>query len=106
MRSSSAAEVFAAVADSPALGCGKTRQDPRMWAHLPCPNLLELHLCKIAVQLGVSSHQPGVMFSCTQLTKLQLHDCSLLGTLQIIGALSAMPGLQQLELVDTVPGRP
>lgn len=84
--------------------CGKTRQESPIWALLTCPNLLELHLCRIAVQLGVSGQQPGVVHSCTQLTTLQLHDCSLLGsTLQIIGALSALPGLQHLELLGTVP---
>jgi len=65
---------------------------------LPCPNLCELDLADIKVQLSASSTQPGVLHSCTRLTKLLLYYCPLTDGHSSLAALSALVALQHLEL--------
>jgi len=48
-------------------------QSGRTLKQLPCPHLRELGLGSMQVQLCGSSTQPGVLHSCTRLTKLLLH---------------------------------
>jgi len=65
---------------------------------LPCPNLRNLKLAYMTVQLGASSMQPGVLHSCTRLTKLQLISCRHTDGRNGLVALSALVSLQHLEL--------
>jgi len=65
---------------------------------LPCPNLRELDLRDMQVQLSASSTQPGVLHSCTRLTKLSLFRCPLTDRHSSPSALSALVELQHLEL--------
>jgi len=71
---------------------------------LPCPNLRELDLTFIDVQLGGSSTQPGVLPSCTRLTFLRLNNCYFTSTDDQYGsslaALSVVVNLRHLELMD------
>jgi len=75
---------------------------------LPCPNLLELDLAFIDVQLGGSSTQPGVLHSCTRLTMLRLDRCYFTSTDEYytnsLAALSALVELQHLGLMDDRDG--
>jgi len=65
---------------------------------LPCPNLRELDVDNMRVQLSGSSTQPGVLHSCTRLTKLQLHCNHLVDEHSSLAALSALVQLQHLFL--------
>jgi len=65
---------------------------------LPCPNLRELDLGLMRVQLSASSTQPGVLHSCTRLTRLMLIACTLSNGHSSLAALSALKGLQKLTL--------
>jgi len=64
---------------------------------LPCPNLRELDLRKMRVQLSASSIQPGVHI-CTRLTKLNLISCCFTPGHIGLAALPALVGLQHLVL--------
>jgi len=66
--------------------------------HLPCPNLRNLELADMTVQLGASSTQPGMLHSCTRLTKLQLDGCHNTDGQNGLVALSALVWLQHLDL--------
>jgi len=65
---------------------------------LPCPNLRELDLGHMQVQLSASSTQQGVLHSCTRLTKLLLQYCQFADGHSSLAALSALVRLQHLEL--------
>jgi len=65
---------------------------------LPCPNLRELDLSFIRVQLSASSTQPGVLHSCTRLTKLTSSFCNFADGHSSLAALSALDGLQRLTV--------
>jgi len=64
---------------------------------LPCPNLRELDLGYMQVQLSASSTQLGVLHSCTRLTKLTLVYCRLTDGQSSLAALSLV-GLQHLTI--------
>jgi hypothetical protein len=81
----------------------KTRPDTAQVLQLPCPNLLELELALVAVQLGPTSTHPGVLHTCTQLTKLRLRACPITDWPTGLAALSAAPQLQDLQLADIQP---
>lgn len=65
---------------------------------LACPNLQELQLEHVDVQLGSTMQSPGVLTVCTALTKLQLRCCSVLDAYSGLGVLAWVPALQHLEL--------
>jgi len=65
---------------------------------LPCPNLRELGLLDMQVQLSASSTHPGLLYSCTRLTKLLLHNCQFIHGHSSLAALSALVELQHLNL--------
>jgi len=65
---------------------------------LPCPNLRELDLVFMDVQLAASSTQPGVLHSCTRLTKLEFVECRFINSRNSLAALSALVGLQHLQV--------
>jgi len=71
---------------------------------LPCPNLRQLDLAYIKVQLDSSSTPPGVLHSCTRLTWLRLDSCYFTNTDENYGsslaALSALVELQHLALLE------
>jgi len=69
---------------------------------LPCPNLRELDLAYMQVQLDASSSQPGVLHSCTRLTKLCFCKCHYIDSRSSLAALTALVGLQHLQLADTL----
>jgi len=66
---------------------------------LPCPNLRELDLHDMKVQLSASSTQPGVLHSCTRLTKLVLFFCQFTVGHSSLAALSSLVLLQHLHLI-------
>jgi len=70
----------------------------RILTQLPCPNLHKLHLQNMRVQLSASSTQPGVLHSCTRLTKLSLIRCPSTDGHSSLAALSALVGLQHLTV--------
>jgi len=69
---------------------------------LPCPNLRELDLAHITIQMSASSTQPGVLHSCTRLTKLLMSYCQFADGHSLccgsLAALSALVGLQHLSI--------
>jgi len=74
---------------------------------LPCPNLRELNLSYIKLQLSGSSTQPRVLHSCTRLNKLLLQYCQFVDGHSSLSALSSLVPLQHLELImGAVVSRP
>jgi len=66
---------------------------------LPCPNLRELDLGNMQVQLSASSTQPWVLHRCTRLTKLCLMSCQFDNGHSSPAALSSLVRLQNLTIV-------
>jgi len=66
---------------------------------LPCPNLRELDLRDMQLQLSGSSTQPGVLRTCTRLTKLIFIGWPLTDGHSSLSALSALVELQHLALI-------
>jgi len=64
---------------------------------LPCPNLLDLDLSGTPLHLGASSTDPGVLHSCSRLTRLRLSNCGYSG--RCVG----LPELRDLELMYNHP---
>jgi hypothetical protein len=66
---------------------------------LPCPQLRQLHLSGLKVQLGPAGRKPCVLSHCTGFGALDLQDCSIVrmptGSLQ-----AALSQLQKLSLAD------
>jgi len=71
-------------------------------AKLLCPNLRELDLNYMRVQLSASSTQPGVLHSCTRLAKLLLQYCHFADGHSSLSALSALVEMQHLTLMGDV----
>ena len=68
---------------------------------LPCLQLRKLAVDGGSVQLGPSSSHPGVLHSCSGLTKLRLWGCIVVDGCRSLAALSAVPALQHLHLCVT-----
>jgi len=79
-------------------------QSGRTLTQLPCPNLRELDLRYMQVQLSASSTQPGVLHSCTRLTQLLLHHCPFANGHSSLSALSSLVGLQHLAIMAVAHG--
>jgi len=73
-------------------------QCERTLEQLPCPHLRELGLGNMQVQLSASSTQPGVLHSCTRLTKLLLHFCQFTDGHTSLAALSSLVRLQHFAM--------
>jgi len=69
---------------------------------LPCPNLQELYLGDMRVQLSGSSTQPGLLHSCTRLTKLYLVACKFANGHSSLATLSSLVRLQRLTIMAVV----
>jgi len=74
----------------------------RTLTQLPCPKLRELDLRCIQVQLSGSSTHPGVLHSCTWLTKLFLVSCRFADGHSSLAVLSSLVGLQHLTIIGVV----
>jgi hypothetical protein len=68
--------------------------------YLPCPQLSQLHLKGVTVQLEPADGFPGVLHHCTSLTALELQHCSVKDTQAAATAIAAWSGLRSLILVD------
>jgi len=75
---------------------------PGTLTQLPCPNLRELALGSMRVQLSASSTQPGVLHSCTRLTELFFIFCQFADGHSSLAALSSLVQLQRLTILDAV----
>jgi len=79
---------------------------------LPCPHLQDLQLTSLSLLLAPSASTPGLLGSCTDLTRLVLRGCNVQQSpLQASGTLSceliqlsALTKLQHLELLVRRPG--
>lgn len=70
-----------------------------------CPQLRQLQLRDVGVQLGRSDGCPGVLQDCTGLTRLGLQDCTVHDGPAASEVLEALPDLQHLDLAnDLVEG--
>jgi hypothetical protein len=69
---------------------------------LPCPQLRQLHLQEVGVQLGAADGYPGVLHDCTGLTSLALDGCVVQDVPAAAAALAALPELQRLTLSGNV----
>jgi hypothetical protein len=65
---------------------------------LPCPQLCQLHLQILQLQLEATGGEPGLLHACTALTALQLQDCRVLVTPEATAALAALSQLRSLTL--------
>lgn len=70
---------------------------------LPCRNLCSLHLTNTLVQFTAGRQLPGVLASCTALTSLSLHNCSVLDTSQQLAGLSVLQNLEELVILGPDP---
>jgi hypothetical protein len=65
---------------------------------LPCPQLRQLYLEGLWVQLEPGNGYPGVLRNCSGLTALQLHECILEDLNAAIEAITALPQLESLSV--------
>jgi hypothetical protein len=68
------------------------------WQQLPCANLRELNLQHCRIQLDPSDSHPGILQSCTGLTRLTLCRPTTLDLSTGLSAIAAMQDLQDLRL--------
>jgi hypothetical protein len=76
------------------------QEDPSQLHTLPCPQLRQLHLQGLNVQLAASRGLPGVLHACTGLQGLQLCGCFIQDPAESAAAIAALPGLQRLWLKE------
>jgi hypothetical protein len=74
---------------------------------LPCPQLRQLQLKDLHVQLAPSEGCPGVLHDCTGLTSLDLQGCWVPDMHTSMAAIAALPELQSLNMghIDISDGR-
>jgi hypothetical protein len=80
---------------------GKSIQCPlydTLFRHLPCPQLRQLYIGRLKLQLEQTESYPGALGSCTGLTALNLQQCELQDISAGIKAIAALPELQFLSL--------
>jgi hypothetical protein len=65
------------------------------------PQLRQLHLQGLVVQLGPTNSSPGVLQQCNGLTALDLESCELQAPSTAVAAIAALPGLRSLRLAST-----
>jgi hypothetical protein len=71
---------------------------PPLLCHLPCPQLRQIHLEGLEVQLEAAGGLPGVLHDCSSLTALGLWECDLEDACAACAAIAALPELQSLQL--------
>jgi hypothetical protein len=73
------------------------------WLHmcpLPWPQVLELQVEYMHLQLQPSNGRPGVLQGCTSLRVLHLEDCIVQEADAAFAAIAALPGLRSLTLIN------
>lgn len=73
-------------------------QTTDIWQHLPCPQLRNLHLEDMSLQLGPSDGCLGVLGECSSLTTLSLRECQIEEGPAGAAAITALPGLHHLAI--------
>jgi hypothetical protein len=66
--------------------------------NMPSAGLQQLRLCYIPVQLGQHNNHSGLLSTASSLQWLSLESCLLLGDINCLAGLAALPSLQHLEL--------
>jgi hypothetical protein len=76
---------------------GALHNHPRLHS-LPGPQLKQLRLQYLEMQLGPADGSPGVLHDCSGLTALDIQGCGMQDVPAAAAAISALPGLQRLRL--------